>query len=328
MEPRFRVVTATRADGGARLDLVLRRHLADLPHATRSQVQRWMRAGAVSVNGRRVARPAARAAPGDIIGVALPEEPERLVMRAEPLRLDVLFEDDHLLAVNKPPNIVVHPTYRHATGTLMNGLLWRARGWPEGQRPSIVGRLDKLTSGVVLVAKTPRVHAALQRAMAQPVSDKTYLAVVYGKVPQRGAIELRLARDTADRRRVVASATHGLPSLTRYQRIGRTGATRSGVALLRCRLVTGRMHQLRVHLAARGWPIVGDPVYGQPRWSRVADPELAAALREFPRQALHAWRLAFPHPLTGAAVRIHAPVPPDVAHLLRMCRLSPPQPNL
>lgn len=322
----LRTMTATRGDAGERLDLVIRRHLSDLPHATRSRVQRWMRDGTVTVNGRPVARPAARAAHGDIIQVAVSGTPTRVVMRAEPSPLEVLFEDEHILAVNKPPNVVVHPTYRHATGTLMNGLLWRARNWPAGHRPSLVGRLDKLTSGIVVVAKTPRVHAALQRTLAQPVSEKAYLAVVYGKVtPTRGTIELRLARDEADRRRMVASTSRGLASVTRYERISRAAAPRAGVALLRCRLVTGRTHQIRVHLSARGWPIVGDPVYGEPRWSSVADAEVAAALRAFPRQALHAWGLAFPHPITGAPVRIQAPLPADFTNLLRASGLTPPE---
>lgn len=322
-------MTATRADAGVRLDLVIRRHLSDLPHATRSRVQRWIRNGAVTVNGRSAARPAARAAHGDRIQVAVSGTPTRLVMRAEPGRLDVLFEDEHILAVNKPPNVVVHPTYRHATGTLMNGLLWHARDWPVGHRPSLVGRLDKQTSGIVIVAKSARIHAALQRTLAQPVSEKVYLAVVYGKVtPARGVVDLRLARDAADRRRVVASDTRGVASVTRYERLGRVAAPRAGVALLRCHLVTGRTHQIRVHLSARGWPIVGDPVYGEPRWSLVADAEMAATLRGFSRQALHAWTLVFPHPITGVAVRILAPLPADFTNLLRSTGLTPPQPYL
>lgn len=329
----LRRIVATRADAGVRLDHVLRRHLADLGHATRTKVQHWIREGAVSVNGRSVARPAARAASGDRIDVAVPPGRARRRMSAEAPglgvldALDVLFEDEHLLAVNKPAGVVVHPTYRHPTGTLMNALLWRARHWPEGQRPSLVGRLDRLTSGIVLVARTARVHAALQRTLAHAVSEKSYLALVFGRVPaSRGVIDLALARDLRDRRRVVAAVTGGLPSVTRFERLARSQAARSGLALLRCRLVTGRMHQIRAHLAARGWPIVGDPVYGEPRWEQIADADLAAALHGFPRQALHAWRLAFPHPITGAPVQVHAPVPGDFARLLRTADLPVPEP--
>ena len=200
--------------------------------------------------------------------------------RDAPAVLDVVHEDDHLLAVNKPAGVVVHPTYKHAGGTLMNALRWHARGWPAGQRPSLVGRLDKLTSGLLIVAKTPAVHAALQRELASSRSEKDYLAVVYGRVnAARGVIDLGLGVDGNDRRRMVASAGAGLPSVTTFVRVARAG----GLSLLRCRLVTGRRHQIRVHLAARGWPIVGDPVYltaaanGTPRWSRIADAALADA---------------------------------------------------
>ncbi len=320
-----RIVIATRADAGQRLDHVLRRHLADVRGATRTRVQAWIRDGGVRVNGRPAARPAARAVAGDAIQVTLPDEPARLVMDAEAARLDVLYEDDYFLAINKPSGLVVHPTYRHPTGTLMNGLLWRARAWPAAQRPSLVGRLDKLTSGIVLVAKTRPMHAALQRALASAASRKDYLALVYGRVtPARGSIDLRLHRDDRDRRRVVASPVRGVPSATQFERLARVAAPRVGLTLLRCRLLTGRMHQIRVHLAARGWPIVGDPVYGEPRWTAVTDARLASALHDCPRQALHAWQLAFPHPSTGAPIRIGAAVPEDLAGLLAVAGLAPP----
>jgi 23S rRNA pseudouridine1911/1915/1917 synthase len=234
----------------------------------------------------------------------------------------VLYEDDHLLAINKPSGIVVHPTYRNTNGTLMNGLLWRARGWPGGQRPSLVGRLDKLTSGLIIVAKTAAQHAALQRVMASACSAKDYLAVVYGRVPMaHGTIALRLALDPGNRRRVVASPAQGAASLTRFERLARVAAPRAGLSLLRCRLVTGRRHQIRVHLAASGWPLVGDPTYGEPRWTKVIDPGLAATLSAFPRQALHAWRAAFVHPVSGEPMVIEAPVPEDLATLINSAGL-------
>jgi 23S rRNA pseudouridine1911/1915/1917 synthase len=154
---------------------------------------------------------------------------------------------------------------------------------------------------------------------------KEYLAVVYGRVAvARGAIDLRLATDPRDRRKVVASAITGAESLTRFERLARVAAPRAGLSLLRCQLVTGRTHQIRVHLAASGWPIVGDPAYGEPRWETVKDPLLAATLRAFPRQALHAWRVAFTHPITRMRVTIDAPVPSDIDALLAIARLSVP----
>jgi 23S rRNA pseudouridine1911/1915/1917 synthase len=311
------VLTADRGDDGLRLDLMLRRHLMDLPRATRTRVQAWIETGLVAVNGTPVRRVSRRTALGDIVTIALPEQKARASMAAEDVRLEVLFEDEHLIAVDKPAGLVVHPTYKHAAGTLMNALLGRARTWRAHQRPSLVSRLDKLTSGIVIVAKDAAAHAALQRSMALNDCEKDYLAVVYGRVNvARGEIDLRLAKDRGDQRRVLASATVGAESLTRFVRLARASAPRVGLSLLRCRLATGRTHQIRVHLAARGWPLVGDPMYGEPRWSEIDDPRLAATLRAFPRQALHAWRVAFTHPVTRARLAIESPIPPDIADLL------------
>ena len=308
---------ADRGDVGERLDLVLRRHLAGLETATRSRIQSWIEEGLVTVNGSAVRRVASRVAAGDSVTVLLPPAPPRRTIAADDTRVEILYEDDHLLAVNKPAGIVAHPTHAHAGGTLLNVLVGRARNWPAGHRPSLVNRLDKLTSGVVLVAKTPAVHAALQRALASRTVEKDYLAIVYGRPPLRGTIDLKLQRDTVDRRRVVASAARGTPSVTRFERMSQVrvgqGAT---LSLVRCRLVTGRTHQIRVHLASSGWPIVGDPVYGEARWRDVADSALRDALRTFPRQALHAERLTFAHPVGGAEISIDAPVPDDLAALL------------
>ena len=246
-------------------------------------------------------------------------------MAAEEATLDIVHEDDDLLAINKPAGMVVHPAYRNTTGTMMNALLWRARDWPAAphpRRPSIVGRLDKGTSGVVVVAKSAAVHAALQRVMGSAETEKDYLAVVYGRVNMaRGDIDARLARDSADRRRMVTSNA-GAASLTRFVRLDRVAAPRVGLSLLRCRLVTGRTHQIRVHLASRGWPLVGDRTYGETHWRQVDDPALAAVLEGFPRQALHAWRVAFRHPTTGRRTTIEAPVPIDFEALLSNCRLQ------
>ena len=321
----IRTFPTDRGDTGRRLDLVLRRHLADLDTATRTRVQRWIEEGAVTVNGLHVRRVSARLAPGDVVAVRIPlaAAAPRPPMESAHSALDILFEDDHLLAVNKPAGVVVHPTHAHTRGTLMNALLWYGRGWPSTCRPSLVGRLDKLTSGIVLVAKTATVHASLQRAMAAPDSEKEYLAVIYGRVNiAAGRIDLRLSRDRVDRRKVVASDHTGAESLTRFERIGRVSAPRVGLALLRCRLMTGRTHQIRAHLAARGWPLVGDPVYGEPRWSQIVDPRLADALRAFPRQALHAVRLSLVHPVTRSRLEVQAPVPADMRALLVLTGLE------
>src|SRR4051794_33874686 len=187
MAPPTRTIVADRGDAGVRIDRVLRRHLGDLDAATRTRVQAWIEDGRVTVNGAPVRRVSVRAALGDRVSIELPEPKARRVMTPEDAALDVLFEDDQVLALNKPAGVVVHPAYKHATGTIMNALLGRGRAWPAGSRPSIVGRLDKGTSGIVLVAKTAAVHAALQRAMTR--AEKLYLAVAYGKPPLRGEID-------------------------------------------------------------------------------------------------------------------------------------------
>jgi 23S rRNA pseudouridine1911/1915/1917 synthase len=312
-----RLLTTDRGDAGRRIDLVLRRHLTDLGSATRTRVQSWIAGGRVTINGRVILRVATRAGFGDIVSVNLPPGVRRPEMAAENVPLRVLYEDDYLLCIDKPPGIVVHPTHRHPAGTLMNALLGYGRAWPPGTRPSIVGRLDKLTSGIVVVAKNAAMHAAVQRAWSEDSSEKDYLAVVYGRVPSaRGEIRLGLGRDPGDRRRVIASATSGAPSVTLFQRLGRATAAPVGASLLRCRLLTGRTHQIRVHLAAKGWPIVGDPVYGAPKWKDIADAGLAARVSRFPRQALHAWRVALRHPVTRDTLRVEAPVSADLAALI------------
>jgi 23S rRNA pseudouridine1911/1915/1917 synthase len=241
---------------------------------------------------------------------------------AEDVPLSILHEDEHLLVVDKAAGVVVHPSYKNAGGTVLNGLLWRARRWPPGERPSLVGRLDKGTSGILLVAKTAAVHAALQRTMASSDTKKDYLVVVYGRVKTaRGEIVLRLSHDPMNRRRMVASPSVGTPSVTRFETLARVAAPHAGLSLLRCRLITGRTHQIRVHLTACNWPPVGDPIYGEPRWTKVVEPALAAALRAFPRPALHAWYLDFAHPVTHRRLVIEAPLPRDFEHLLSAIKL-------
>ena len=314
----LRTLETDRGDAGRRLDLVLVRHLAGVEGATRSRVQRWIAEGQVTVNQRVVRRVASRVALDDAIAIALPAARPVRSLAASDTPLEILYEDEFFLAVNKPPNLVAHPTHAHTGGTLLNALAGLARTWPAGQRPSLLNRLDKLTSGVVLVAKTAAVHAALQRTLASRVAAKDYLAVVYGRPPAKGTIELRLQRDTIDRRRVVASETEGAQSTTRFDRLSteRIGPGLS-LSLLRCRLVTGRTHQIRVHLASSGWPIVGDPVYGAPRWEKAEEKELKELLRTFPRQALHAARIAFPHPFGGQQVSVEAEPPQDFSTLRR-----------
>jgi 23S rRNA pseudouridine1911/1915/1917 synthase len=216
-------------------------------------------------------------------------------MNASQVSLEVLYEDDVVLAVNKPAGLVVHPTYKNAAGTLLDVL----QGCDPAARFFLAGRLDRLTSGVVIAVKNRDAYVSIQRAWPEVVKD--YIAVVHGRVePVCGDIDLRLGPDPNDRRRRTASETRGAPSLTRFERLAYSDLRSDALSLLRCRLVTGRRHQIRVHLASRGWPIVGDAVYGRP------GPPL------FPRQALHAWRVVLAHPVSGEPLRIEAPLPVDL----------------
>lgn len=215
----------------------------------------------------------------------------------EPITLTVLYQDEWLMAVDKPAGMVVHPTYKNWTGTLLNGLLWHLapRADTAAIAPRIVTRLDKDTSGVVLVALTAEVQTRIQRDAGAGRVRKEYLALVCGMpAPATGTIDAPLARSALDRRRVVIDAA-GQHSRTRYEALSTVG----GATLVRCELVTGRTHQIRVHLASRGWPVAGDLVYGAPH------PALA-------RQALHAWRVTLPHPITRGILTLEAPLPPDM----------------
>jgi 23S rRNA pseudouridine1911/1915/1917 synthase len=315
-----RTFRADRGDDRERIDRVLQRHLADRPDITRSRIQGWIGEGLVRINGAPAAKPSSRLIVGDVVEVPLPPPPERRAVVAQEMPLTVLYEDEHLLALDKPPGIVVHPAPGHREGTLINALLWRARDWEEGQNPGLVNRLDRGTSGVLLVAKTPAIHASLARHLRRRDAEKEYLAVVYGATPSTlGRIELKILRDPEDPKRRTTSKTEGRDSVTLYKRM----AEASGLTLLRCRLLTGRTHQIRVHLKSQGWPIVGDPVYGEPRWKGIAEPGLAALCRDFPRQALHALRLSFVHPATGAPREVVAPVPEDMEALLAAAGLHP-----
>jgi 23S rRNA pseudouridine1911/1915/1917 synthase len=303
----WHTVATDRGDIGTRIDRVLLRHLAHVPGATRNRLQRLIANGAVRVNGRIVTRVAMRVGAADVIAIEWPARKPRTAVVAEDRPLHIFYEDEQLLIVNKPAGLVSHPANRHPCGTLLNGLFGYAR---QRWTPSLVSRLDKGTSGLVLVAKTTRMHTALQRLSSDNAIEKDYLAVVQGKPPLRGTIDLALDRDPWDARRVAVRDRGGVPSVTTFRRLRYVtiGPARL-VSLLRCRLITGRMHQIRVHLAAKGWPILGDVTYG------IKFPGLD-------RQALHAARLAFVHPGSAVRVEVSAPLPADMAALLERIEMS------
>jgi 23S rRNA pseudouridine1911/1915/1917 synthase len=306
---------------GTRLDLFLAAACSDL---SRSRIQKLIEEGAVRVDGAAAKRSHAVRA-GESVTVEVPE-PRAAEVIAEDIPLSILYEDDQLLAIDKPPGLVVHPAPGHPSGTLVNALLHHVKdlaGVGGELRPGIVHRLDRDTSGVLLVAKTDRAHQMLSRQMRRRSLRKEYLALVAG-VPRvrKGEVTFAVGRDPNDRKRMKAirpKAEEELPAGAREAKtlyeIEREWFP-LGLTLLRCRLVTGRTHQIRVHLAATGLPIVGDPLYGRARYPR-AGAALKASLQAFPRQALHAERIAFHHPVTQELVEVVSPLPQDLAHLLR-----------
>lgn len=328
-EPVWKVLTVPPEAAGTRLDQWLAATLGG--ELSRSRLQDLIRQGAVTVGRAVVTEPRHKVRADDRVSLAVPD-PEAAAPRGEAIPLDILHEDSEIIVVNKPAGLVVHPAAGNWTGTLVNALIHHCGDSLSGiggvRRPGIVHRLDKDTSGVMVVAKTDRAHKALAEAFADHGRtgdlERAYVAIVWG-VPSRrtGTVDAPLGR-AADRvRRAVvpedrSDARH---AVTRYEVLETFGGTRSDTAtaaLLECRLETGRTHQIRVHLAHIGHPLVGDRDYGAGFRSKAgALPEPARdAAQGFARQALHARLLAFRHPATGAPMRFEAPPPVDFAGLL------------
>ena len=299
---------------GERLD----RFLATVPGVgTRSQAKQLLDGGLVTVDG--VVRKASHALVSGARVVVTPRPPVAVGVAAEPLPLVVLFEDAHLLAIDKPPGMVVHPAPGARSGTVVNAVLHRLgnlTGVGDPQRPGIVHRLDKDTSGVLLVARTAAALAALGRQFRDRTVQKTYVAVVQGRVgAARGTIDRPIGRHPRERKRMSVRTRGGRAALTTWEVVERFPAA----TVLALHPHTGRTHQLRVHLAALGHPIVGDRVYGGNRRSRAGGPDFLAA---FPRQALHAAEIRFAHPASGAPLVVAAPLPPDMTALAAALRAA------
>ena len=293
--------------GVARLDVWLTEQCPDF---SRARVQGLLKAGRVTVNGVVAPRAAARVKAGDAVALAIPP-PVPAVPAPEAIPLAILFEDDDLIALDKPAGLVVHPAPGHLSGTLVNALLHHCpalSGIGGVARPGIVHRLDQDTSGVMVVAKSQRAMDALTRAFASHAGiRKTYLALVHGlPSPPAGRIENLIGRCPFDRKKMAVVERNGKRAVTDYAVAGRAGA----LALVRCDIETGRTHQIRVHMASTlGCPIAGDALYGRPGWDRRLAPVPA-------RQLLHAGRLALRHPVTRAPLLFEAPLPADFAPFL------------
>jgi 23S rRNA pseudouridine1911/1915/1917 synthase len=276
------------------------------PDLSRSRWQELIKTGRVRVNNQ-IKKPRYELREKDVVETAIPA-PGPTELAAQDIPLDILFEDADILVLNKPAGLVVHPAPGHFSGTLVNALLHHCvdlAGVSGELRPGIVHRLDRDTSGALVIAKSDRAMAGLAEQFKSRKVRKQYAALVWGwPVPDRGTIETLVGRNPRDRKKMSARPANGRPAITHYETIQRF----SGVSLLRIRIETGRTHQIRVHLAHVGHPVVGDAQYGRAR--KIHGPVTAC------RQMLHAERLAFTHPRTGVPLEFQAPMPHDMKSLL------------
>jgi 23S rRNA pseudouridine1911/1915/1917 synthase len=301
---------------GQRLDQALSQMFPDY---SRSRLQGWIKGGEVTVDGQ-VQRPRDKVYGGERIEVAGAVEPDVRVS-AQELALEIVYEDGTILVVNKPAGLVVHPGAGNPDGTVQNALLHHAPDLAAIPRAGLVHRLDKDTSGLMVVAKTLAAHKSLVEQLSERSVRREYLALVNGTFTAGGTVEAPIGRHPRDRKRM-AVVDSGRPAVTHYRLAERFRAH----TLLRCRLETGRTHQIRVHLAHLGHPLVGDPVYGgRLLLPRGATEVLRAALQGFRRQALHAARLGLIHPASGEAVDWEAALPADFHELLVTMRAECPE---
>lgn len=288
------------------------------PGHSRSALARLIEEGHVTIDGRLAKKPSQQVEPEQRIEVDFPA-PAPTTIEAQELPLHILYEDEDLVVLDKPAGLVVHPAAGHRDQTLVNALLFTVKdlsGIGGEIRPGIVHRLDKDTSGVMVIAKNDEAHRKLTAAWSTDAVRKEYLALVYGTPsPDRGTIDAPIARDPRDRKRM-AVVPGGRRAITEYEVVERLRA----VSLVKCTLRTGRTHQIRVHMKSIGHPIVGDPVYSGPQWRGIPDKKVQRALASLTRQALHAVRITFPHPRTGVAVTFESALAGDVAGVVEGVR--------
>jgi 23S rRNA pseudouridine1911/1915/1917 synthase len=311
-----RIVVLAPDEAGGRLDKTLASRLEGV---SRARLQALIAEGALRLGGRPLTDPAARTAAGEyrlIIPPPAPAEP-----LPESIALSVLYEDDALIVVDKPAGMAVHPAPGSETGTLVNALLAHCGGSLAGvggvARPGIVHRLDKDTSGVIVAAKTDAAHAGLSALFARHDIDRIYVALVRGAPePAYGTITTQLGRSPHDRKKMAVLRSGGREAITHYRTEARFGPARKPLASkITCTLETGRTHQIRVHLASKGAPVLADPVYGA--GAPAAAVKAAIEASGLTRQALHAAVLGFRHPITGVALRFDSPPPADMEGVLK-----------
>ncbi|MFV2029831.1 23S rRNA pseudouridine(1911/1915/1917) synthase RluD [Neisseria sp. S1] len=297
---------------GMRLDAALAKLLPDY---SRSRLTGWIKEGAVLLNNKPT-QPKDKLIGGEQIAVTVKVNDEALAFTAEEMDLDIVYEDDTVIVINKPAGLVVHPAAGNWSGTLLNGLLAYCPGLAQVPRAGIVHRLDKETSGLMVVAKTlPAQNHLVQQLQARTVK-RIYRAVANGVVPFDGKIDTLIGRDPHNRLKMAVVKFGGKPAVTHVKVLERYRAH----SYIECALETGRTHQIRVHMREANHPLAGDPVYGNPR--HICSDPVKEAVKGLARQALHAYRLSFVHPLRGETVSFEAPIPEDMYHLLSVLRLE------
>lgn len=323
-----RTVVVGAADTGQRLDKVLG---SGIPELTRSRIQSLLRAGQVTLDGATVEEPGRRVKPGETYRVDVPE-PEPAEPRAEPIPLSVVFEDAHLIVIDKPAGLVVHPGAGNRSGTLVNALIAHCGDSLSGiggvRRPGIVHRLDKDTSGVMVVAKTDAAHRGLAGQFADHGREgrlsRVYQALVWGELrPPKGSVETLIGRHPVNRLKMAVVRRDGKPALTEYMVksvLREKGRADAGpiASLVECTLKTGRTHQIRVHLSHLGHPVIGDALYGSGfrSKSRLLRAEAQSAIIFLNRQALHAAVLGFLHPISRKYLQFRSELPDDMRGVL------------
>jgi 23S rRNA pseudouridine1911/1915/1917 synthase len=317
MGERIEMALAVPAElDGERLDQAAAKLFTEY---SRSRLQTWIRAGQLLVDGARC-RPRDRVSAGAVLEVAA-EPVEEVSWRAQAIELDIIHEDDSILVLDKPAGLVVHPAAGHAEGTLVNALLGYAPELAQLPRAGIVHRLDMETSGIMVIARNLAAHHNLVAQLQARTVRREYTAVCVGAMTGGGTVDAPIGRHPRQRKKMAVLASGGKRAVTHY-RVARRFGHHTRITV---NLETGRTHQIRVHMAYRRYPLVGDPVYGgRPRIPKGASAELVAALREFPRQALHARALGLIHPGSGALVEYECPLPADLQGLLDVLEREDP----
>lgn len=320
-------VAVEAASAGERLDKFLAQSLADRD-ISRTRVKDMLLAGDVMMDGQLCDDPSLKIKAGMVFSIVIPE-PVDDVPVPENIPINIVFEDDDLLVINKQAGLVVHPAPGHRTGTLVNALLHHCGDTLSGiggvRRPGIVHRLDKDTTGLIIVAKNDHAHHLLSAQLADRSLSRRYYAVVWG-VPglKKGTVNLPIARHSSNRQKMAIAPRGGREAVTHYERLH---VFRDSVSLIECKLETGRTHQVRVHMQASGHPLIGDPVYGQQVTASRAlmkkdgfAPEIIETLISFPRQALHARQISFIHPTLDEEMTFDATLPDDLNSIISILK--------